>query len=110
MQGDDLRTLSERFANLLFYGLANQMPRPNGVHKYSKGNMLRNLRLKKHKNSYEVVISEGVFYSHYAMGFSDSGARRQPRGRLERMNFGVIDKVINNIANIVAGGNVSNDK
>lgn len=109
MEGDSLRVLTERFATLLYYSLASQMPRPSGVHKYSKGGMLRGFQMKKAPRGFEIIMSNGVSYSHYAMGFNDSGAKRTPRGDLERINFATIDKVINHLANIMTGGNTSND-
>ena len=109
MQGDSLQIAAERFSNLLFHQLKAQMPRPGGRHKYSSGNMFANFKLYRTNRGYLLVMSEGVNYSHYAMGYKPDGSKRNPRGPLERKNFNTIENCIRSIARNVAstvGGSV----
>lgn len=109
MQGESLTTNVERFHTLLFYQLYAQLPRPGGIHKYSKGALIRGFKSEKLTDGYLITISENVPYARYAMGYNDSGGKRQPRGQLEKINFKTIENCINQVSNIVAkstGGNV----
>ena len=104
MQGESLKTLAERFSTLLFHQLQAQMPRPGGIHKYSKGGMLKGFTMQPTNTGYLLIMSAGVDYSHLAMGFNPDGSRRSPRGHLERINFQTIEKCIRQISNYVASG------
>ena len=42
MEGDSLEIIAERFCNLLSAKLLAEIPRPGGIHRYSKGNLLNN--------------------------------------------------------------------
>lgn len=109
MQGESLTTNVERFHTLLFYQLYAQLPRPGGIHKYSKGALIRGFNTKKLTDGYLITISENVPYARYAMGYTESNSKRQPRGDLERINFKTIENCIKQVSDIVAkssGGNV----
>lgn len=98
---------AERFFKLLHWMLANQMPRPTGgndPHPYSKGNMIANLVTKRTATGYQIIMSEGVKYSAYAMGYDDSGAKRMPRGRHEIDNFNTVESCLNQVRNIIERG------
>ncbi|MCM1556756.1 MAG: hypothetical protein NC087_04400 [Anaeroplasma bactoclasticum] len=107
------KTSSQRFATLLFYQLQGRMPRPGtNLHKYSKGAMLRGYRMYITNKGFRLVMSEGVKYSHYAMGYNDDGSQRKPRGWRETYNFQTIKSCIESVARIVAsstGGKVTYD-
>lgn len=105
MEGESLETIEQRFCVLLFYQLATSMPRPGANHIYSKGKMYSNFKMDKTANGHKFVMSSGVKYSHYAMGFRDDGSKRTPRGQLEAYNFQTIERCINEIAQITARGN-----
>lgn len=112
MIGDSSKTISYRFYYLLAYQLMAQMPRPGGIHKYSKGGMLAGFRMYTTATGYQIVMSEGVQYSTYAMGYDKSGTKRNPRGPLEKINFQTIEKCVKSVASIVTssiGGNVKYD-
>lgn len=109
MQGEELTTQMERFATLLFYQIQAQLPRPGGIHKYSKGALLRGYKMYKIENGYEIVISENVPYARYAMGYNENGSKRQPRGKLEKINFKIIDNCVKSVSELTAlptGGKV----
>lgn len=109
MQGESFKTNVERFHTLLFYQLDAQLPRPGGDHKYSKGALIRGFKSEKLIDGYLITISENVPYARYAMGYNDSGGKRTPRKKLEKINFKTIENCINEISNIIAkstGGNV----
>ena len=109
MQGEDLKTQVERFSTLLFFQLQAQLPRPGGIHKYSKGKLLRNYKMYKIEDGYEIVISENTPYARFAMGYKVDCSKRQPRGPLERINFKTVDNCIQSVSNLVAiptGGKV----
>lgn len=90
----------------LTHMLKAQMPRPNSIHKYSTGRMYANFTISKTKTGYKLVLSEGVPYSHYALGFKDDGSQRTARGPLERLNFKTIPKCINTILKMIKEGSV----
>ena len=104
MQGDSLQTLANRFSVLLYHQLRAQMPRPGGIHKYSKGAMLKGFVFAPTSTGYELIMSQNVDYSHLAMGFNPDGSKRSPRGNLERINFKTIENCIQQIAKNVASG------
>ncbi|MBO5711894.1 MAG: hypothetical protein J6R47_03560 [Acholeplasmatales bacterium] len=104
MEGESLKTLAERFSTLLYHQLRAQMPRPGGIHKYSKGGMLRGFTMKPTETGYHIVMSNDIPYSHLAMGFNADGSRRSPRGNLESINFQTIDNCLRQIGNYVAKG------
>lgn len=95
---------AERFFKLLHWMLAAQMPRPGGIHKYSKGNMISHLKTKRTATGYQIIMSQGVEYSNYAMGYDDSGAKRSPRGQLEALNFTTVESCLNQVRNIIERG------
>ena len=103
MESDSLHTTAERFYTLLFWQLRAQMPRPGGLHKYSHGAMIRGFRGLITSEGYQMTMSEGVSYSHLAMGYKADGSKRSPRGDLEKINFQTIEKCINEVARIIGG-------
>lgn len=94
---------AERFFKLLHWMLSAQMPRPGGIHKYSKGTMYTHLVTKRTATGYQIIMSEGVEYSNFAMGYDDSGAKRSPRGPLEAINFNTIDQCLMKCKSILGG-------
>lgn len=95
---DFYEEMTNNFYTALHFQLAAQMPRPAGIHIYSTGNMYRNFVSTKTQNGWVMEMSRGVPYSHYAMGFDDSGNKRTPRGKLEKINFKTIKKCIKTVA------------
>ena len=113
MYGDSQDTILERFYTLLHWQLAAQLPRPGGIHKYSHGALYKGftttITQANGNKAYLLEISKGIKYGAYAMGYTDSGARRTPRGPLEQINFQTIDNVTKSVANVIAiptGGKV----
>lgn len=104
MINETISTQSERFFKLLHWMLAAQMPRPGGIHKYSKGGMYTNLITKRTATGYQIIMSEGINYSSYAMGYDDSGAKRSPRGPLEAINFTTVDSCLSRCQEIIERG------
>lgn len=94
MENENKEVLAERFYTLLHWMLAATMPRPAGIHIYSKGAMYRGFITEKTIYGWKMTMSQGVPYSQYAMGFKDDGSRRTPRGPLEKINFNTIDDCI----------------
>ncbi len=94
MINESVTTQVDRFFALLNWQLMAQMPRPGGIHKYSKGNMLNHYVTRKTATGYQIIMSEGVSYSQYAMGYDDSGAKRTPRGPLETINFRTVEQCL----------------
>lgn len=113
MQGEDLKTQIERFSTLLFYQIQAQLPRPGGIHIYSKGKLLRGYQMHRIIGGYKIIISKHVPYARYAMGYKDDGSKRHPRGELEKINFKTVDNCIKSVSELVAlptGGKVVNIK
>ena len=109
MVNDNLETIINRYYTLLHWQLAAQLPRPGGVHRYSHGGLIAGFTTRREGNGWVLTISDGINYGSYAMGYRDDGTRRNPRGDLERMNFQIIDKAIENVSRIIAkpsGGKV----
>ncbi len=108
MEGDSLRTIGDRLASVLYMQLKSAMPRPGANHIYSRGAMLHGFV----KNGLTLEMSQGVPYSHYAMGYRDDGSKRVPRGNLEALNFKTIENCIKSSVNIIVslvGGKVIYD-
>lgn len=109
METDNIQTTIDRFYTLLHWQLAAQLPRPGGIHKYSHGGLIAGFTSQKIDGGWLLTISNGIDYGSYAMGYSDDGTRRIPRGPLEQLNFKIIDKTIENVSRIIAipsGGKV----
>lgn len=113
MQFDTKETILDRYYTLLHCQLAAQLPRPGGIHKYSKGNLYNgfttSIKSINGTRAYQITISKGISYGAYAMGFKDDGTRRIARGPLERINFKTIDSATLGIAKIISiptGGKV----
>ena len=113
MYGDSNKTILDRYYTLLHWQLAAQLPRPGGIHKYSHGALYKgfntSITQKNGTKAYLMEISKGIEYGAYAMGFTDSGTRRNPRGPLEKINFQTIEKVTKSVAQVIAiptGGKV----
>lgn len=103
MNGDRIQTEVERVYTLLYWQLAAQMPRPTGgnePHPYSQGAMLAGFYCDRTANGYKIVMSDGVPYSAYAMGFDDTGNKRTARGKHEALNFRTVPNAINMIKKI----------
>lgn len=105
MIGEPIETVAERYFSLLHWQLSAQMPRPSGIHIYSKGGMFRNFVTKRTNNGWKLIMSHNVSYSSRAMGFRENGTRLNPRGPLERINFKTIDNCINSVSSIIAFNN-----
>ena len=95
-----------RVALKLTHMLKAQMPRPNSIHKYSTGKMYAHFIVSKTAKGYKLVLSEGVPYSHYALGFNNDGSKRTARGPLESLNFKAIPNCINTIVSMIKEGSV----
>ena len=95
-----------RVVTKLMHMLKAQMPRPNSIHKYSTGRMYANFIVLKTENGWKLVLSEGVPYSHYALGFNDEGRPRQARGPLESLNFKTVPRCIDTIVSMIKEGSV----
>lgn len=111
MEGESLKTIGYRFATLLYVQLLGSMPRPGGIHIYSKGRMLHNFNTYITATGYRLEMSTGVPYSSYAMGYREDGSKRNPRGELEAYNFGTIERCIKEVSRVIAsenGGKVHN--
>lgn len=104
MTNETITTQVERFYKLLHWMIAAQMPRPGGIHKYSTGNMFTHLVTKRIDNGYQIILSDGVPYSNYAMGYDDSGAKRTPRGALETINFSTVDNCLSRCKQMIERG------
>lgn len=90
----------------LMHMLKAQMPRPNSIHKYSTGRMYANFIVSTTTKGWKLVLSEGVPYSHYALGFNDEGKARIPRGPLETLNFKTVPNCIETICAMIKEGSV----
>lgn len=97
----------ERAFKLLHWMLATQMPRFTGFnkpHPYATGNMLANLVTKRTLTGYQIIMSQGVGYSNYAMGYDDSGNKRTPRGDIEAINFTTVESCLNEVNKFIERG------
>ena len=102
---ESLQTTIDRFFNQLYAQLYAMLPKPSGnLHPYSTGNLISKFRVKRTAEGYELIISEGVDYSRYALGYNDSGTKRNARGPHEAYNFTIIETCIRNVAKNVALG------
>lgn len=114
MVGDSDETLLDRFYTKLHWQLAAQLPRPGGVHIYSRGALYAGFHSSKFVDTngnvaWRITISDGISYGASAMGFKEDGTRRKPRGRLEKINFKIIDNCCQSIAktfSLPTGGKV----
>lgn len=109
MEQDTIQTTLDRFYTLLHWQLAAQLPRPGGIHIYSKGALIAGFNSKKKSDGWLISISDGIDYGSYALGFNDDGSKRTPRGPLEAINFQIVEKAIESISKIIAlpaGGKV----
>lgn len=103
MNGDSVQTEVERVFNLLFWQLSAQMPRPTGgnePHPYSKGGMLAGYHCDRTADGFKIVMSDGVPYSAFAMGYDSTGNKRTARGKHEATNFQTVPNAINMIKKI----------
>lgn len=109
MEQDTIQTAIDRFYTLLHWQLAAQLPRPGGVHIYSKGAMIAGYVSRKTADGWVITISDGIDYGSLALGFNDDGSKRTPRGPLEALNFKIVENAIRDVAKVVAipsGGKV----
>lgn len=109
MEQDTIQTAIDRFYKVLHWQLAAQLPRPGGVHIYSKGAMIAGYTSRKTADGWVISISDGIDYGSLALGFNDDGSKRTPRGSLETSNFKIVESVLRYVANVVAipsGGKV----
>lgn len=114
MEQDNIQTIVDRFHFLLNMQLQAQLPRPGGIHIYSTGALLagfQSVRETDEKGNvrWKIVISQGIDYGAYALGFKDDGSKRTPRGPREKINFQTIKKCCEQVAKIIAlptGGKV----
>ena len=109
MEQDNIQTTIDRFYTLLHWQLAAQLPRPGGIHKYSHGGLIAGFTSKRVDGGWMITISQGIEYGAYAMGYDSAGNKRVPRGPLETLNFGIIEKAIHNTSRLVSipsGGKV----
>lgn len=109
MEQDTLQTTIDRFYTLLHWQLAAQLPRPGGIHIYSKGSLITGFVSSKTADGWSLTISNGIDYGAYALGFDDDGTRRTPRGELESLNFQILEQAVREVAKIIAlpsGGKV----
>ena len=114
MVNDTPQTAVDRFYTLLHWQLAAQLPRPGGIHKYSKGGLIKGFSSNRSTDSngnvtWRLTISNGIDYGAFALGFNADGSRRSPRGELEARNFKIIDTTVKSVAKIIAiptGGKV----
>lgn len=107
MEQDNIQTIVDRFQFLLNMQLQAQLPRPGGFHIYSKGALLAGFHSVREVDNagnvkWRLVISSGIDYGAYAMGFKDDGSKRTPRGPRERINFETIRICCEQVAKIVA--------
>jgi len=102
---DSNQTTIDRFYNQLYAQLYAMLPKPSGnLHPYSTGNLISKFRVVKTSDGYELIISEGVDYARYAMGYNDSGGKRNARGPHEAYNFKIIETCIRNVSKNAALG------
>ena len=104
MLNESANVQAARAFKLLHWMLAAQMPRPGGIHKYSKGNMISHLVTKVTPTGYQIIMSDGVGYSNYAMGYDDAGNKRTPRGILEAYNFTTVESCLNQVNKFIERG------
>jgi len=109
MEQDTIQTAIDRLYTLLHWQLAAQLPRPGGVHIYSKGALIAGFTSRKTADGWMISISDGIDYGSLALGYEDDGSRRTPRGQLEALNFQIVETCIRDVAKVVAiptGGKV----
>lgn len=107
MFNENAGTQAERMFKLLHWMLSAQMPRFTGYnepHPYATGRMAKNLITRRTATGYQIIMSQGVEYSNYAMGYDDSGAKLTPRGRHEIANFKTVESCLNQVRNIMNRG------
>lgn len=114
--------IAARFYTILHWQLAGQIPRPGGIHIYSRGATYMNMTTTEDLSSHKWVISlsPGVPYSAFEFGYGANGQRLTPRiprptksnpnpKRLEERNFNIVPKVTLQVARMIAiprGGKV----
>lgn len=109
MEQDTIQTTIDKFYSLLHFQLAAQLPRPGGIHIYSKGALIAGFISRKEADGWHLIISDGIDYGNLALGFNSDGTRRKPRGPLEARNFKIIEQACREVAQLVAlptGGKV----
>lgn len=104
---DTQEQLVDRFYRLLFQELHNTIPHfSKPIHIYSKGDMLRGFQVRKTMNGWQLDISRGIDYGASALGFKADGSRRSPRGKLERLNFKVLENAIRKVQRLIGANNL----
>lgn len=114
--------IAARFFTILHWQLAGQIPRPGGVHIYSRGATYANMTTTENHSERQWIISlsPGVPYSAFEFGYGRTGQRLTPRipkptksnpnpKRLEERNFQIIPKTTLKVARLLAvpkGGKV----
>lgn len=113
MFGDSNKTILDRYYTLLHWQLSAQLPRPGGIHKYSHGGLISGFTTQittaNGQRAYLMEISKGIKYGAYAMGYTESGGKRNPRGPLEKINFQTISNTTSTVAKTLSlptGGKV----
>lgn len=106
MEEDSSVTL-QRYYALLHYTIAARMPRKGGVHVYATDNMFNNMKTIFSPHLIEMIISDNVPYSHYALGYTENMQKRTPRNGkyslgLEEINFRTIEDSIVTISRCMA--------
>ncbi len=92
--------MKQRFMLLLYWQLQAHLPRPGGIHIYSKGAMISGFTADT--STYEMTISNDIDYGGFALGLGDDNTRLTPRGPLETINFKTLDRCILNVSRIFA--------
>lgn len=104
---DSISTQVDRFYIKLHYMLTSQMPRgKNNLHPYSTGRMYKSMVTRRIPNGWQIVMSEGVPYSSYAMGYREDGSKRIARGKHEAINFKTVDHCLSTVNNMMKEGSL----
>lgn len=103
------QTAAERFYTLLHWQLAARLPRPSGFHIYSTGRLYAGFKTQKLENGWRLIISDGVDYARFALGYKEDGTKMTARTSatgLEAFNFKTIEHCINSVSKVVASANM----
>lgn len=117
---DDPAIVAARLYTVLHWQLAGQIPRPGGIHIYSKGATYSKMSTTKNNGVWTIRLSPGVKYSAFEFGYGVSGQRLTPRipkptksnpnpKPLEARNFQIIPQTMARVARLFAipsGGKV----
>lgn len=101
---------TERFFTLLYAQIGAALPKGHtNMHPYSTGKTYSNMKFIKNENGYKIIISDGVDYSRYFLGYGNTG-RLTAKTERQARNYKIIDNAIKSVSQVVAssfGGGVS---